>query len=745
MLNKAGLINGIKFTFRHPDTDAPLSGGKVYTYEESSSTPKLSWNDEYKTAVNTNPVILDAIGQANIYLDGRYRIVVTDANNVELDSVESISDAREQARAYINDVLDGLAGIPEDTANIIIVAEHIDNVDTVALNIDAVDATADSIADVNTVATNITKVSNLDTNMTKIQNLDTNMTKIQNIDTNMTKVQNLDTNMSAITTVNTNIASVNTVNTNIASVNTVSTNISAVNTVNTNVAKVVNVSDNMTKVSNLDTNMTAITTVDTNMTDVNTVAGINADVTTVAGIDDNVTTVAGNTTNINTVAADTTPINTVATNIADVNAVADDLTNIGNVAADLTNIDTVATNISDINTIITNLDEILLADTNAETATTKASEASDSAAEALVSENNAAASAVTAANEADTSTAQAVIATAQANISITQAGNALTSANNADASEALALSYKNDSSASADASATSATNSYNSYLDSLDSANTSTTQAGISTTKAGESSDSAAAALASENKANLWAEEDEDVEVETDAYSAKHWAIKAQDLVSNGIIDDTEPLSNKVYSSDKTQDLHNSQQSDIDGLIASVLAINSDTAQGQIGYGDGAGVYVLDITTSNQTMPFDIIAQSTNTDVFSLNTDDTITIHETGRYVFLSSVNFKNQSAANNANCTVTFEVTDGTNIYHTQTTKVQLLTGSKDVVPFNSIIDVPEGTTLPVTGYIRVRGDIAGYRISQYSSILSLSGGAVQTISTIDSQLGNLITGVLV
>ena len=282
-------------------------------------------------------------------------------------------------------------------------------------------------------------------------------------------------------------------------------------------------------------------------------------------------------------------------------------------------------------------------------------------------------------------------------------------------------------------------------MDSLSSANTSTTQAGISTTKAGEANTSAVNALASENKANLWAEEDEDVEVETDAYSAKHWAIKAQDLVSNGIIDDTEPLTTKVYSSDKTQDLHNSQQSEIEGLVASVLAINSNTAQGQIGYGDGAGVYVLDITTSNQTMPFDIIAQSTNTDVFSLNTNDTITIHETGRYVFLSSVSFKNQSAADNANCTVTFEVTDGTTIYHTQTTKVQLLTGSKDVVPFNSIIDVPEETTLPVTGYIRVRGDIAGYRISQYSSILSLSGGAVQTISTMDSQLGNLITGVLI
>ncbi|MBY6209089.1 MULTISPECIES: hypothetical protein [Halomonas] len=45
-------------------------------------------------------------------------------------------------------------------------------------------------------------------------------------------------------------------------------------------------------------------------------------------------------------------------------------------------------------------------------------------------------------------------------------------------------------------------------------------------------SDSEDAALASENKARLWAEEDEDIEVETGEYSSKHWAKKAQAYVT---------------------------------------------------------------------------------------------------------------------------------------------------------------------------------------------------------------------
>src|SRR5690606_6123661 len=56
----------------------PLSGCKVYTYEPNSDILKKTWLDIDKTVENTNPILLDAAGEADIYLDGLYRIVVKD-------------------------------------------------------------------------------------------------------------------------------------------------------------------------------------------------------------------------------------------------------------------------------------------------------------------------------------------------------------------------------------------------------------------------------------------------------------------------------------------------------------------------------------------------------------------------------------------------------------------------------------------------------------------------------------------
>lgn len=56
----------------------PLSGCKVYTYEPNSDIPKTTWLDTDKTVENTNPILLDAAGEADIFLDGLYRVVVKD-------------------------------------------------------------------------------------------------------------------------------------------------------------------------------------------------------------------------------------------------------------------------------------------------------------------------------------------------------------------------------------------------------------------------------------------------------------------------------------------------------------------------------------------------------------------------------------------------------------------------------------------------------------------------------------------
>lgn len=82
---------GIKFTYRHPDTDKPLAFGKVYTYETGTTTPKTTYGDMAKTITNTNPVILDATGSADIFFAGATKIIITDTNDVEVETIDPIS------------------------------------------------------------------------------------------------------------------------------------------------------------------------------------------------------------------------------------------------------------------------------------------------------------------------------------------------------------------------------------------------------------------------------------------------------------------------------------------------------------------------------------------------------------------------------------------------------------------------------------------------------------------------------
>lgn len=75
----------------------PLVGGKVFTYEAGTTTPKETYTNENKTSVNTNPIILDSAGSAFIYLDGEYRIRIFDRNDLlieEMDNVKSWTDLR---------------------------------------------------------------------------------------------------------------------------------------------------------------------------------------------------------------------------------------------------------------------------------------------------------------------------------------------------------------------------------------------------------------------------------------------------------------------------------------------------------------------------------------------------------------------------------------------------------------------------------------------------------------------------
>lgn len=78
--------------FRAFDNDgAVLDGGLVYTYAAGTATPLDSYTTYFADVANANPVILDASGQADIWLaNAFYKVILTDKNGVQLWSVDNV-------------------------------------------------------------------------------------------------------------------------------------------------------------------------------------------------------------------------------------------------------------------------------------------------------------------------------------------------------------------------------------------------------------------------------------------------------------------------------------------------------------------------------------------------------------------------------------------------------------------------------------------------------------------------------
>jgi hypothetical protein len=84
---------GPKARFFNSDGD-PLSGGKVQTYIAGTTTPLPTYTTAAGDVPNTNPVILDADGYANIWLgEGTYKISLFDANDVPIFTTDNYPGA----------------------------------------------------------------------------------------------------------------------------------------------------------------------------------------------------------------------------------------------------------------------------------------------------------------------------------------------------------------------------------------------------------------------------------------------------------------------------------------------------------------------------------------------------------------------------------------------------------------------------------------------------------------------------
>lgn len=72
-------------------TGVPNVGGKLYTYAAGTSTPQVTWTDAAQTVPNTNPVVLDARGEALIFWNGNYKVVLKDLNDNTIWTVDNVS------------------------------------------------------------------------------------------------------------------------------------------------------------------------------------------------------------------------------------------------------------------------------------------------------------------------------------------------------------------------------------------------------------------------------------------------------------------------------------------------------------------------------------------------------------------------------------------------------------------------------------------------------------------------------
>jgi len=69
----------------------PLAFGKLYTYQARTNIPKPTYQSEDQIVENTNPVILNGEGYANVYLDGSYKMTLKDSNDNEIWSSDPVT------------------------------------------------------------------------------------------------------------------------------------------------------------------------------------------------------------------------------------------------------------------------------------------------------------------------------------------------------------------------------------------------------------------------------------------------------------------------------------------------------------------------------------------------------------------------------------------------------------------------------------------------------------------------------
>jgi len=92
----------------------PLVGGKVYTYAAGTTTPLTTYTDSTGFTANTNPIILDTRGEANIWLtSAAYKFVLKTSTDTLIWTVDNIT-----SNAYLISLLDAFKADLANTTDV---------------------------------------------------------------------------------------------------------------------------------------------------------------------------------------------------------------------------------------------------------------------------------------------------------------------------------------------------------------------------------------------------------------------------------------------------------------------------------------------------------------------------------------------------------------------------------------------------------------------------------------------------
>jgi hypothetical protein len=98
-----------KFAATYVDSNGftvPAVGWKLYTYTAATSTPKDTYTDITLGSSNTNPVVLDARGEASVWLNGSYKLVLKTDTDSTIWTVDEVRDLTSDG-IFVNATLNG--------------------------------------------------------------------------------------------------------------------------------------------------------------------------------------------------------------------------------------------------------------------------------------------------------------------------------------------------------------------------------------------------------------------------------------------------------------------------------------------------------------------------------------------------------------------------------------------------------------------------------------------------------------